>query len=448
MTIKDVEKLTGLTAKSIRYYEGKGLLTVERNEENDYRSYSEIEVNRLKRIKLFRYLDFSVEEVKIMLDMDVKDIEKILRQKADDFEDIRDRCKDKQELCLSLAKDYKKSDEVLNQVVSEYNDFIEHIESDEVTEAVEELKDLGTPSFSRTLLQTLLFSGPLLGLFISISEGNLENLMITAVLAVLGTAFITGIWIFYFVQRSKHKERVKKKNRAQIWLFPIMILGLVLGFTLIIGINSLVQTLLIPKDYLFYNYPRFAMYGMIFMIMTIIVGGSFLLVGKTWNKDNPREDVENGWLWIWNHLGKWKWTAIVAVMLALYCCVTSFTVVTEDAIICHSPIHPMGVEYSYSDVEQITTGIGKETFTFQVHKRKGEFYYQIKLDDKTITFMTDASSNGEIERYDEHTYLWYEEFDERLVELGIPKYGDTTGYENLSLDQEYVDRFIRIIENK
>lgn len=34
MTIKDVEKITGLTAKSIRYYEDKGLLKVERNEEN------------------------------------------------------------------------------------------------------------------------------------------------------------------------------------------------------------------------------------------------------------------------------------------------------------------------------------------------------------------------------------------------------------------------------
>ncbi|MBQ8519337.1 MAG: MerR family transcriptional regulator [Agathobacter sp.] len=448
MTIKDVEKRTGLTAKSIRYYEGKGLLTVGRNEENDYRSYSEAEVNRLKKIKLLRYLEFSVEDVKAMLDMDVKDIEKILRQKADDFEDLRDRCKDKQELCLSLAKDYKKSDEVLNQVVSEYNEFIEQIESDEIAEAVESLKDLGTPSFSMVLLQTLMFSGPVWWLFLNISDGNFEDLMLNAVLAVLGTVLITAAWIFYFVQRSKHKERVKKRNRAQIWLFPILILGLVLGFALIMGINSLVQRLFIPEDYMFYSYPRFAMYGMIFMIMTIVVGGGFLLVGKTWNKDNPREDVENGWLWIWNRLGKWKWAVIVAMMLAMYCCVTSLTVVTEDAIICHSPIQPMGVEYSYSDVEQITTGIGQKKFTFQEHKRKGEFYYQIKLDGKTITFMTDASSNGEIERYDEHTYLWYEEFDQKLVDLGIPKQGDITGYENLSLDQEYIDRFIRIIENQ
>ena len=69
MTIKEVEKQTGLTAKSIRYYESKNLITVERNAENDYRSYSEAEINRLKKIKLLRYLEFSVEEVKTMLDM-------------------------------------------------------------------------------------------------------------------------------------------------------------------------------------------------------------------------------------------------------------------------------------------------------------------------------------------------------------------------------------------
>ena len=117
MTIKEVEKLTGLTAKSIRYYEDKGLVTVERNEENDYRSYSENEVNRLKKIKLLRHLEFSVEEVKTMLDMEPKALEKVLREKADAYENMRERYKDKREICLSLAKDYKKDEEILNKIV-------------------------------------------------------------------------------------------------------------------------------------------------------------------------------------------------------------------------------------------------------------------------------------------------------------------------------------------
>ena len=86
MTIKDVEKLTGLTAKSIRYYESKHLITVARNKANSYRDYTEADVDRLRRIKLFRYLDFSVEEIEGLLDMDVDEMKVTLRQKQRFFQ--------------------------------------------------------------------------------------------------------------------------------------------------------------------------------------------------------------------------------------------------------------------------------------------------------------------------------------------------------------------------
>ena len=62
--------------------------------------------------------------------------------------------------------------------------------------------------------------------------------------------------------------------------------------------------------------------------------------------------------------------------------------------------------------------------------------------------MTGGSSNDEIERYNEHTYLWFEEFDQKLVELGIPKESYSVGYETIEMDEEYVERFYRILENK
>lgn len=48
MTINDVEKITGLTKKSIRYYEEKGLILPKRLD-NDYRSYNEEDVQKLKK---------------------------------------------------------------------------------------------------------------------------------------------------------------------------------------------------------------------------------------------------------------------------------------------------------------------------------------------------------------------------------------------------------------
>jgi len=133
MKIKDVEKLTGLTVKSIRYYESKNLITVARNEENSYRNYTEADVNRLRWIKMFRYLDFSIEEIENLLTMDVDEIKEVLRQKADAFSKQKNLCEDKQNLCLSLAKDYENG----FTVVEEYNDTIEFLESDEMSELME-----------------------------------------------------------------------------------------------------------------------------------------------------------------------------------------------------------------------------------------------------------------------------------------------------------------------
>lgn len=66
MKIKQVEELVGITKKNIRFYEEKGLLEVERAE-NGYREYHEADVRRLKEIKLFRKLSFSLEDIKAVL---------------------------------------------------------------------------------------------------------------------------------------------------------------------------------------------------------------------------------------------------------------------------------------------------------------------------------------------------------------------------------------------
>ena len=45
----------------------------------------------------------------------------------------------------------------------------------------------------------------------------------------------------------------------------------------------------------------------------------------------------------------------------------------------------------------------------------------------------------------EDSYLELEEFDQKLVSLGIPKEGDPAGAGLCEFDQYYVDRFLRII---
>ena len=56
MKINEVETAVGVTKKNIRFYEEEGLISPRREPGNGYRSYSEADVERLRRIKLLRKL--------------------------------------------------------------------------------------------------------------------------------------------------------------------------------------------------------------------------------------------------------------------------------------------------------------------------------------------------------------------------------------------------------
>lgn len=65
MTIKDVERQTGITKANIRFYEAQGLIQPGRTD-SGYRSYSAEAVEELKRVRLLRLLDVPMEQVKAL----------------------------------------------------------------------------------------------------------------------------------------------------------------------------------------------------------------------------------------------------------------------------------------------------------------------------------------------------------------------------------------------
>lgn len=64
MKIKEVEKQIGITRANIRYYEMQGLLTPLRNQENNYREYTQEDIDSLERIKILRTLGITIAEIK------------------------------------------------------------------------------------------------------------------------------------------------------------------------------------------------------------------------------------------------------------------------------------------------------------------------------------------------------------------------------------------------
>lgn len=68
MNMKQAETLSGISRRNIRFYEDKGLLHPQRNEGNDYREYTQKDIDALKLIRMLRMLDISLEEIKDVLD--------------------------------------------------------------------------------------------------------------------------------------------------------------------------------------------------------------------------------------------------------------------------------------------------------------------------------------------------------------------------------------------
>ena len=70
-TIEQVATRTGLTKRTLRYYEEMGLLRPTDRTEGNYRRYSEADIERLERIKKLRdLLGFSLNDIRKLLETD------------------------------------------------------------------------------------------------------------------------------------------------------------------------------------------------------------------------------------------------------------------------------------------------------------------------------------------------------------------------------------------
>ena len=75
-TVKEVSKLTGVSVRTLHYYDAIGLLKPTKVTEAGYRMYDDAALSRLQNILLFRELQFPLKEIKgnrqIMMRSDIK----------------------------------------------------------------------------------------------------------------------------------------------------------------------------------------------------------------------------------------------------------------------------------------------------------------------------------------------------------------------------------------
>jgi DNA-binding transcriptional MerR regulator len=73
LRIGEAARHTGLSAASIRHYEREGLLPEPMRSDSSYRLYGESDLHRLRFIRLCRAMDMSLDEVRTLLGLDLKD---------------------------------------------------------------------------------------------------------------------------------------------------------------------------------------------------------------------------------------------------------------------------------------------------------------------------------------------------------------------------------------
>ena len=128
MKIKDIIELTDLSRESIRFYERCGLLEPKRNE-NGYREYNEEDVSTLKRIKLLRLLNISIEDIKEIQSND-KELIECLDKHLKQLEEQKINVMKSVQICNQLIKDKASydnlnADNYLNSI--DYNNIVEDV---------------------------------------------------------------------------------------------------------------------------------------------------------------------------------------------------------------------------------------------------------------------------------------------------------------------------------
>ena len=103
MTIQEVERQSGMTRANIRFYEEKGLLTPQR-QPNGYRDYSAADVETLRRVRLLRSLDISIDTIRA-LQSGERTLEAVLAERERRWNDAKSRAGDAEALCQRMRQD-------------------------------------------------------------------------------------------------------------------------------------------------------------------------------------------------------------------------------------------------------------------------------------------------------------------------------------------------------
>lgn len=112
LTVQKFADLAGVTVRTLHHYDEIGLLKPASIRQNGYRYYGEEEISRLQQILYFRELEFSLEEIRVILASPKYELKKALQQQKELLELKRKRL---DKLIQILDKKIKKKEKNMSQ---------------------------------------------------------------------------------------------------------------------------------------------------------------------------------------------------------------------------------------------------------------------------------------------------------------------------------------------
>lgn len=169
MKIKDVEKRVGITKVNIRYYEKEGLLSPVRDQENNYREYSEGDVKRLEQIKVLRALGISIADIK-ELNTGRITLNEVMGRRLEQIYEEEKNLKEIEDVCRSIKWQNLSMEEVNEQILGgseeTWKEQFERIWKEDITKEILQPKQLNRN------LALMLSWGYLINVMIALLFGN------------------------------------------------------------------------------------------------------------------------------------------------------------------------------------------------------------------------------------------------------------------------------------
>ena len=424
MRIKEVEQRTGLTAKAIRLYESKGLLTPARESENDYRDYTEEDVARLKTIAILRKLDVPVKTIKEWTDGKTE-LRDILQKAADQnreasrenelrhrlAEDLNDILEDNPDADLGEAAGVM---EPINELLLELDDILR-----------EDEEHVGTPLYT-----TLIALGPILGTMLGIVDGAESDTLLWGFLFSIAGGIVAAFsWARYL--KTPKKER-KHNGCLAVVIVGIVLIAPVIAFWIWMSNLQLARYNISDSDIVLQRPWQLA--ATLFLIIELTAGALAF---------SPDRDE----MMFFQKLKKRRKHAVLMICgllvangIMFHGALTGISVATEDGITRYSFFNPDGTFYNYSDVEQVETGFKGKLLGIPM-RWTGDFYYRITYSDG----VTEDWGESGTQDAEEDTWAWMLRLDEWCRSGGAEKIGSDEFSEYCEMEQFYVDILIDVV---